>query len=139
MAPSQYTRIVLNERPKGNIDSNTFRKEVVPFDLAPKAHILVKIIYLSLDPAMRGWINDTRSYMAPVQIGETMRAGGLGVVVKVGEGSKFKEGDWVYGMTGGFSCFDFRFVVCVFEELTLLRIGWTDWGVYPDKGMQAIK
>ena len=43
--------------------------------------MLVKILYLSLDPAMRGWMNDARSYIAPVDIGETMRAGGAGEVL----------------------------------------------------------
>ncbi len=42
---------------------------------------LVEVEYLSLDPAMRGWMNDVRSYVPPVGIGEVMRAGGIGSVV----------------------------------------------------------
>jgi len=43
--------------------------------------VLVRMQYLSLDPAMRGWMNEDKSYIAPVEIGEVMPAGGIGVVV----------------------------------------------------------
>src|ERR1700694_5647716 len=43
--------------------------------------VIVKVLYLSLDPAMRGWMNEGKSYIAPVAIGEVMRAGGVGRVV----------------------------------------------------------
>ncbi len=43
--------------------------------------VLVKTLSLSLDPAMRGWMNEGKSYIAPVEIGAVMRAGGIGVVV----------------------------------------------------------
>ena len=42
--------------------------------------VLVKTLALSLDPAMRGWMNEGKSYIAPVGIGEVMRAGGIGIV-----------------------------------------------------------
>ena len=61
--------------------------------------VLVKTLYLSLDPAMRGWMNEGRSYIPPVQIGEVMRAGGVGRVVASGA-SAFTEGDCVYGTLG---------------------------------------
>src|ERR1700734_2127623 len=97
MAQNNYTRIVLQERPVTNIvPTATFRSEVLPLDLEPKdAQVLVKVNWLSLDPAMRGWLRDTRSYIPPVQIGEVMRASGLGTVVKTGRGSKFEIGDIV--------------------------------------------
>ena len=60
--------------------------------------ILVKVQYLSLDPAMRGWMNEGKSYIRPVAIGEVMRAGAAGIVV-ASKHPKFKEGDVV---TGGF-------------------------------------
>ena len=59
---------------------------------------LVQVQYISLDPAMRGWMNDAKSYIRPVAIGEVMRAGAAGKVVK-SRHEKFKEGDLV---TGGF-------------------------------------
>jgi len=61
--------------------------------------VLVKAQYLSLDPAMRGWMNEGKSYIAPVQIGEVMRAGGLGEVVE-SRHAAFKAGDLVYGTLG---------------------------------------
>ena len=102
MAPTQYTRIVLAERPKDAIiPSKTFRKEVVPYKLAPgEKEVVVQVEYLSLDPAMRGWLNDTRSYLPPVQIGEVMRAQGLGKVIEVGKGSSFNVGDIVRVLFG---------------------------------------
>ncbi|MGO9822549.1 MAG: NADP-dependent oxidoreductase [Solirubrobacteraceae bacterium] len=60
---------------------------------------LVKVLYLSLDPAMRGWMNDARSYIAPVGIGETMRAGGIGEVL-VSNHPDLAPGDHVTGMLG---------------------------------------
>jgi NADPH-dependent curcumin reductase len=61
--------------------------------------VLIKVQYLSLDPAMRGWMNEGKSYIPPVQIGEVMRAGGVGQVVASNH-SGFKVGDSVYGTLG---------------------------------------
>lgn len=61
--------------------------------------ILVKTLFLSLDPAMRGWMNEGKSYIRPVAIDEVMRAGGIGVVI-ASKSDKFKVGDHVSGMTG---------------------------------------
>jgi NADPH-dependent curcumin reductase CurA len=61
--------------------------------------IVVKVLYLSLDPAMRGWMNEGKSYIRPVNIGEVMRAGGVGVVV-ASKSPKFAVGDYVSGGTG---------------------------------------
>jgi len=61
--------------------------------------VLVELEYLSLDPAMRGWMNETRSYVPPVGIGEVMRAGGLGRVVD-SRTREYAVGDRVSGMFG---------------------------------------
>ena len=61
--------------------------------------ILVKVLYISLDPAMRGWMNESRSYIAPVGIGEVMRAGGVGRVI-ASKNRAFGPGDFVYGVFG---------------------------------------
>jgi NADPH-dependent curcumin reductase len=61
--------------------------------------ILVKLLYLSLDPAMRGWMNEGRSYVAPVKIGEVMRALGAGRVV-ASRNPAFAVGDHVTGAFG---------------------------------------
>jgi len=101
MLPSQYTRIVLNERPETDILPTTFRTEVIPFDLHPSdGEVLVQVTWLSLDPAMRGYLRDVRSYLPPVQIGAVMRAQGLGVVIEAGNGSILKPGDLVRGNWG---------------------------------------
>lgn len=61
--------------------------------------LLVHVLYISLDPAMRGWINERRSYVAPVAIGEVMRALGVGIVT-ASRNSRFAVGDHVSGSFG---------------------------------------
>jgi NADPH-dependent curcumin reductase CurA len=61
--------------------------------------VLVKVLYLSLDPAMRGWMNAGRSYIEPVEIGAVMRAGGAGRVIASGNPA-FAVGDYVTGVLG---------------------------------------
>lgn len=56
--------------------------------------VLVKTLYLSLDPAMRGWMNEGKSYIAPVEIGAVMRAGGVGQVI-ASHNPAFAVGDFV--------------------------------------------
>lgn len=107
MSSTQFSKITLRSRPVENIvPSENFQTEHASLSsLVPGANeVLVKVTYVSLDPAMRGWMRDTRSYLPPVQIGEVMRAGGLAIVVKAGEGSKFKIGDTVYGTPGACIC-----------------------------------
>jgi len=61
--------------------------------------VLVKTLALSLDPAMRGWMNEGKSYIPPVGIGEVMRAGGVGVVL-ASKNPAFAVGDFVTGGPG---------------------------------------
>jgi NADPH-dependent curcumin reductase CurA len=61
--------------------------------------VLIKTLAISLDPAMRGWMNDVKSYIAPVGIGEVMRAGGVGKVV-ASKNPAFAVGD-IVGCTPG--------------------------------------
>jgi len=61
--------------------------------------VLVKTLALSLDPAMRGWMNEGKSYIPPVGIGEVMRAGGVGKVI-ASKNPKFAVGDHVSGGLG---------------------------------------
>ena len=56
--------------------------------------VLVKTLYLSLDPAMRGWMNEGKSYIQPVEIGAVMRAGGVGQVI-ASQDPTFAVGDYV--------------------------------------------
>jgi hypothetical protein len=61
--------------------------------------MLVKVLYISLDPAMRGWMNEGRSYIEPVGIGDVMRAGAVGRVIE-SRNPAFAVGDHVYAPFG---------------------------------------
>ncbi|WVR08754.1 hypothetical protein IAU60_005812 [Kwoniella sp. DSM 27419] len=98
--PTQYKQIVLNERPaRGPIQDNTFKTKTVDIKEPQDGEVLVKVEYLSVDPTQRGWLDDTRSYLPPVEIGAVMRAGGLGRVVK-SKDPNFKEGELVLSYYG---------------------------------------
>lgn len=101
--PSTYKQYIFDERPTKDITPTTFRgetKSTGDLRVGP-GQVLVKVTWISLDPAMRSWLIDNkRAYVPPVKLGEVMRAVGLGVVVKVGEGSKFSVGDEVSGLLG---------------------------------------
>lgn len=99
--PEHYTRIVLAERPDTDITPTTFRKETVPFDLKPgPGEVLLRVDWISLDPTMRTWLRDARSYQPPVQIGAVMRSLGLGTVIEAGSGCELRPGDIVNTLTG---------------------------------------
>jgi NADPH-dependent curcumin reductase len=67
--------------------------------LAPieDGQMLLKNLFLSLDPAMRGWMNEGKSYIEPVGLGDVMRAGGIAQVIE-SKNAKFAPGDYVSGM-----------------------------------------
>ncbi|GAA5852768.1 hypothetical protein JCM9279_003964 [Rhodotorula babjevae] len=107
--PRTYSRITLRERPKAAINpsldgkTGTFTLETgVPMfsdaELA-SGEVFVQVDWISVDPAMRGWLNPTRSYVPPVAIGAPMRAAGVGRVVRLAKGDQgeLKVGDWVVG------------------------------------------
>jgi len=103
--PSTIKQVILHERPTASIEPTTFRTvQVAGSDLISKLkedQVIVRVDYVSLDPAMRGWLRAARSYIPPVQIGEVMRAAGLGQVVQVGFAvTKVKVGDFVQARTG---------------------------------------
>ncbi|TJZ54066.1 NADP-dependent oxidoreductase [Streptomyces piniterrae] len=64
-----------------------------------EGELLIEVIHLSLDPAMRGWMNEGKSYIRPVEIGEVMRAGGVGRVI-ASHNPRFAVGDYVSGTLG---------------------------------------
>ena len=64
-----------------------------------EGEVHLKLSHVSVDPAMRGWITNKRSYIEPVQPGEIMRAFGVGEVV-ASKAEGFAPGDWVTGFTG---------------------------------------
>ena len=70
----------LAARPVGMPRPTDWQQTEEPLAPLQDGEVRVKVLYLSLDPAMRGWMNEGKSYIRPVAIGEVMRAGGIGVV-----------------------------------------------------------
>jgi NADPH-dependent curcumin reductase CurA len=96
-----YTAINLIARPEpGPIPANIFEMVKKPVPEAGPGQILIKQTYMSLDPAMIGWMSaDTKSYIPPVALGDVMRSSGLGEVVESNH-PDFTVGDRVMGMMG---------------------------------------
>ena len=92
-------RWVLAERPSGMVREGNFALEQTPVPEPPAGGYLVRTLYVSVDPAMRGWLDDRPSYVPPVRLGEVMRAGGLGQVVRSGD-PRVPVGQLVQGPTG---------------------------------------
>lgn len=99
MSTLQNRQFKLASRPVGMVKRSDFEFVTTPAGDPGPGEALVKVLYLSLDPAMRGWMNAGRSYIAPVGIGDVMRAGGLGRVVASNDPG-LAPGDTVVGMTG---------------------------------------
>lgn len=114
-----YTSIHLAERPTDLIvpgKTFTAKQQRIPDASALKdGEVLFQTLYLSLDPAMRGWLNDKRSYVPPVQIGEKMRGVGIGIV-KASKSSKFPVGTLVSGLCG-----------------------WAEYAIMAEKQLQALE
>jgi NADPH-dependent curcumin reductase len=89
----------LARRPNGLPVRDDWSFTAEPAGEPDEGGVLVKTLSLSLDPAMRGWMNEGRSYIAPVGIGEVMRAGGVGTVV-ASKSPSWRVGDTVYGTLG---------------------------------------
>ena len=90
---------ILRKRPIGLPDKETWELVETAIPTINDGEFLVKHTYISLDPAMRGWMNDAKSYIAPVELGAVMRAGTVGEVIE-SKNAKFKKGSVVVG-TGG--------------------------------------
>ena len=90
----------LNERPNGLPEKKIWSFNEENFDLKlDDNQFIIKNEFISLDPAMRGWLNDTRSYIKPVDVGDVMRAGTVGKIMK-SNNKYFNEGDYVSGWGG---------------------------------------
>lgn len=106
---------VLRQRPQGLIQDGDLEliETLVP-DLKD-SEVLVRTIYLSLDPTNRTWMNDSQGYLPPVGLGEVMRGLTLGVVEQ-SKSERFKEGDIVTPLSGG----------------------WADYAVVHEQGLRAV-
>ncbi|HEY1077464.1 MAG TPA: NADP-dependent oxidoreductase [Fontimonas sp.] len=89
----------LASRPQGMVSAANFEYVEAPIGEPADGQFLVEIAYISLDPAMRGWMNDAKSYIPPVGIGEVMRAGAVGKVI-ASKHPKYAVGDHVVGTFG---------------------------------------
>jgi NADPH-dependent curcumin reductase CurA len=89
----------LAARPVGAPRPEDWQFTTEPVADAGPGGLVLQVLAISLDPAMRGWMNEGRSYIAPVGLGEVMRAGGIGRVIASGH-ADFAVGDLVSGLTG---------------------------------------
>ena len=92
-------QVRLAARPQGLPKAADWQFTQEPLPAPGPGGVLVKTLALSLDPAMRGWMNEGKSYIAPVGIGEVMRAGGVGVVT-ASDAATFPVGAHVSGTLG---------------------------------------
>jgi NADPH-dependent curcumin reductase CurA len=92
-------RVVLAERPVGMVDERTTRLEEVPVPVPGDGEALVRVRYASIDPTIRGWMNDVDTYLPAIGIGEVVRSAGLGEVV-ASNSDAFTVGDTVFGLLG---------------------------------------
>lgn len=107
-------RILLASRPEGAVTPDNFKLEQAPLDALAEGQFRVRNLYLSIDPYMRGRMNDAKSYAAPLALGEVMIGETAGEVVE-SKHRDFAVGDKVTGM-----------------------FGWQDYGTSDGKGVRKI-
>jgi NADPH-dependent curcumin reductase len=93
-------RWVLRSRPQGDIEASNLELQETALRPLAEGEVLCRNIYLSLDPTNRIWMSDRDQYLPPVEIGQVMRGGTIGVVEQSRSG-KIKVGDIVKPMLGG--------------------------------------
>ncbi|MBD2724007.1 NADP-dependent oxidoreductase [Hymenobacter armeniacus] len=92
-------RVKLASRPVGLPQTANLDLDEVEVPALTDGQALIKISFISLDPAMRGWMNAGRSYIKPIEVGEVFRAGTAGQVVE-SKNPAFAVGDYVTGNLG---------------------------------------
>ncbi|WP_292072953.1 NADP-dependent oxidoreductase [Brevundimonas sp. UBA7534] len=106
---------VLRQRPKGAIQDGDLELVESAIPDLKESEVLVRTVYLSLDPTNRTWMNDAEGYLPPVGLGDVMRGLTLGVV-EDSRSEKFKVGDVVMPISGG----------------------WADYAVVPEAGLRPV-
>ena len=96
---AENRRVLLVARPQGKVRPEDFSMVVEPLPTLADGQFLVRNQYAALDPAMRGWMDDVPSYLPPIALGATVRAGTIGVVVE-SRTSDYPVGQWVGGLNG---------------------------------------
>ena len=94
-----YKKIVLSSRPQGHVSPDNFRLEEAAIPVIADGQVLVRNHYLSLDPYMRGRMEESKSYAAPQPLGEVMIGGTVGEVIE-SRHANYSVGDKVVGMGG---------------------------------------
>jgi NADPH-dependent curcumin reductase CurA len=89
----------LKTRPTERVSQDNFDFKEAELPELVNGEVLVRVVFLSLDPTNRIWMSDADQYMPPVQIGEVMRGLGIGKVEQ-SKNPNFKEGDYVSGLLG---------------------------------------
>jgi NADPH-dependent curcumin reductase CurA len=97
--PQVNKQITLAARPSGMPKPSDFKLVESSVPEAKAGEILVRVLYVSVDPYMRGRMNDVKSYAPPAQIGEVMGAGAVGQVVN-SQSAQFEAGDFIEGFFG---------------------------------------
>ena len=82
MSTLENRRVILADRPKGVPGPEFFKMETADAPEPDDGEFLIHNKFLSVDPAMRGWVNDAPNYSPPVPVGDVMRAFAVGEVVK---------------------------------------------------------
>jgi len=106
---------VLRQRPKGLIQPGDLELVEASIPDLKDSEVLVRTVYLSLDPTNRTWMNDAEGYLPPVGLGEVMRGLTLGVV-EDSRSDRFKVGDVVSPISGG----------------------WADYAVVAEAGLRSV-
>ncbi|MBD7968525.1 NADP-dependent oxidoreductase [Paenibacillus gallinarum] len=99
---SQTTKnrqVLLIKRPEGLPTPGDFKFKDTEVQQPQEGQVVVKTLYLSVDPYMRGRMNDSKSYIPPYQLNEVIKGGAVGEIVE-SKSDKYKEGDKVIGMLG---------------------------------------
>ncbi|WP_442956511.1 NADP-dependent oxidoreductase [Paenibacillus sp. YIM B09110] len=92
-------KILLRSRPQGWPTDENFEFQEAPLPQPGEGQVLIRAIYLSVDPYMRGRMSAAKSYVEPYRIGEVIEGGGVGEVIE-SRSDKFQPGDKVLGMLG---------------------------------------
>jgi NADPH-dependent curcumin reductase CurA len=96
---STSRRLVLASRPTGMVDGTVVTMEEVPVPEPGPGEAVVAVRYLSIDPTIRGWMDDRPGYLPPIELGAVVRSGAIGEVVS-SNSERYPVGASVFGMLG---------------------------------------
>lgn len=99
MSERRNQKIVLSKRPDGEVRESDFRMEDAALPKIGEGEVLLETIYLSIDPYMRWWIREEKSYNDPINIGDVMVGGTVCRVIETRH-TEWEIGDWVLAFSG---------------------------------------